>query len=166
MQLSDKTIRQMLKEREQIIIEPEPMDEHFQPATVDLTISNSFRYLRGSGTITNEAFQIRPRGFLLACTQQRVFVGDRISAQVKGKSSLARQGLMVECAGFVDPGFAGQITLELFNMGDEYFRVRAGMPIAQIAFFHLDQPVERMYGADGLNSHYQYQRGATKAHQE
>ena len=41
-------------------------------------------------------------------------------ARVEGKSSLARYGLLIHStAGFVDPGWSGQLTLEFSNAGQE-----------------------------------------------
>ena len=40
---------------------------------------------------------------------------DNLTAFVEGRSSLGRLGLFIQNAGWVDPGFQGEITLELFN---------------------------------------------------
>lgn len=60
--------------------------------------------------------------------------GCGIEAQVCGKSSLARLGLVVENAGYIDPGFIGTITLELFNQEKYPILLKKGMLIAQIKF--------------------------------
>ncbi|MET0410646.1 MAG: dCTP deaminase, partial [Polyangiaceae bacterium] len=61
-------------------------------------------------------------------------------------------------AGFIDPGFTGQITLELSNIGVLPVRLYPGMRIAQLAFYPMSSPAERPYG-EQRGSHYQGQRG-------
>ncbi|MGA4923503.1 dCTP deaminase, partial [Bacillus subtilis] len=63
----------------------------------------------------NAMFVLFPQQFILAATE-RVTLGNELAGQVAGKSSLARLGLYVESAGFIDPGFDGPITLELYNV--------------------------------------------------
>lgn len=89
-------------------------------------------------------FAIEPGEFLLAATE-RVAVGNELVAQVAGKSSVARFGLMVESAGYIDPGFDGSITLELFNQLHRPLILTAGMPIAQLAVTRLDTPADISY---------------------
>lgn len=89
-------------------------------------------------------FAIEPGEFLLAATE-RVSIGNELVAQVAGKSSVARFGLMVESAGYIDPGFDGSITLELFNQLHRPLILTAGMPIAQLAVTRLDTPADITY---------------------
>lgn len=107
---------------------------------------------------------IEPGQFLLATTTERIALPSSLSARVDGKSSLARQGLMVHStAGFIDPGFEGQITLELSNVGPWSLPLVAGQRIAQLTFEFMDGKVERPYGTESLRSHYQGQEGPTSA---
>ena len=64
-------------------------------------------------------------------------------------------------AGLIDPGFSGQVTLELFNVSREPIRLHAGDRIAQITFQRLDQPCGMPYGHPERASKYQGQVGAT-----
>jgi dCTP deaminase len=61
-------------------------------------------------------------------------------------------------AGFIDPGFDGQITLELSNIGPIPVKLYPGMRIAQIVLYQMTSPAERPYGAE-RGSHYQGQIG-------
>lgn len=167
MMLSDRTIRALVDAGD-IVIAPTPGDKQMQPVSVDLRLGNSFTRLpvhRDSGhtsVLTN--YQVmRPGEFLLAATHERIRLAPHIAGEVKGKSTLARKGLLVECAGLVDPGFDGTITLELKNLSHLPIPLHAGMPIAQIAFYALDTAVIRPYGSTGLGSHYQGQTRATPA---
>jgi len=61
-------------------------------------------------------------------------------------------------AGLCDPGYRGQITLELSNLGRAPVALTPGMRISQLTFTELSSPAERPYGAD-RGSKYQDQSG-------
>lgn len=104
------------------------------------------------------AYTLAPNGFGLFSTIEKVRVGANLAAAVAGKSSRAREGLAVEFAGWVDPGFEGQITLEIKNNLPFPIKMTAGMPICQIIFEELRTRALRPYGERG---HYQLQEGPT-----
>lgn len=79
-------------------------------------------------------------GFCLAVTQETIRVPPHMVARVEGKSSLARQGLLVHItAGFIDPGFSGPITLELACVNGRGIILYPGMPICQVSFEYLQE---------------------------
>ena len=91
----------------------------------------------------------------------------RLSALLflEGKSTLGRLGLMIHStAGYVDPGWDGELTLELSNVANLPIILHPGMRIGQLSFERMSSPVERPYGCKDLGSHYQGQRGATPSH--
>lgn len=158
MQLSDRSIRRLLG-LGFMSIEPLPRDSQFQPATVDLTLG-ALRTPDGSGL----PYVLKPGEFLLGATLEVVRLPRDIAAQVKGKSTWARRGLLVECAGFIDPGFKGNIVFEIKNLHEtEDILLRYKDRIAQIAFYQTDHPCDRAYGDPALGSHYQGQSGVTPA---
>jgi len=149
-----------------------------QPASLDLRLGSDFiRYLKPDRPIDPEKpdreferingveeYAIRPGEFLLATTLERVGISPNIAARVEGKSTLGRLGLIIHStAGFVDPGFKGNITLEMTNINSRPIILRSGMKICQISFYRMDSPVERPYGHEKLGSHYQNQSGVTPA---
>ena len=80
-----------------------------------------------------------------------------LTAFIEGRSSIGRMGLFVQNAGWVDPGFEGEITLELFNANQRVpIRLQAGRRICQIVFARTDQPSEAPYAGKYLG-----QRGPT-----
>ena len=82
-----------------------------------------------------ETFIIEPFHFVLARTIEHIELPAHICAMVGGKSSLARLGLSIhQTGGFVDAGFRGTLTLELFNANCRPIKLYAGMPIAQLMF--------------------------------
>jgi dCTP deaminase len=63
----------------------------------------------------------------------------------------------------VDPGFVGQITLEVSNEGNKPITIEAGDRICQIVFEKLQSPSERPYGHEDRNSKYQEQSGPVES---
>lgn len=61
-------------------------------------------------------------------------------------------------AGIVDPGYRGQITLELSNLGSAPVSLTPGMRISQLTFTELSSPARRPYGSE-RGSKYQDQKG-------
>jgi dCTP deaminase len=115
----------------------------------------------------SEGYVLLPGRCLLGSTVERVTIPNNLAARVEGKSTLGRVFLVTHCtAGFIDPGFDGQITLEIVNLGPWRILLRPGMKIAQINFTQLTQPCARPYGSPGLGSHYQGQQGPVAAHQK
>jgi len=164
--LSDVSIRGELQAGE-LRIDPPPTPIRIQPASIDLSIGEEIKWANGMGVkITQgDGFRLHPRKFVLGHTQEYVRVPAHLVAQLNGKSSLGRRGLLVHStAGYIDPGFQGHITLELCNIGHEVIYLELGMLIAQLILIQLTKPCERPYGHPDLNSHYQGQIGATLAH--
>jgi dCTP deaminase len=172
--LSDVDIRRQVTQGHLGI---EPFDPAaLQPASYDLTLDREFLIPNPEVTevdladvpenhmtalrVDNEGLTVEPGEFLLACTRERVTVGEGLLGRVEGKSSIGRLGLIVHItAGFIDPGFTGQITLELFNASPWDLVLYPGQRIAQIAFSFLATTPARPYGQAG--NHYQGQVGPT-----
>lgn len=181
MVLSDRDIK---REIEAGRIALEPFDAHLvQPASVDVRLGADFRVFRNSSHVAIDpekhqpdlteqvvveddgAFVLHPGQFALGTTLERIVVPDDLLAKLEGKSSLGRLGLMIHStAGYIDPGWDGQITLELSNVANLPILLRPGMRIGQISFERMSSPVDVPYGSPELGSHYQGQRGATAGH--
>lgn len=160
--LSDASIRKQMRLR-RIVIDPEPQDWQLQPASVDLTLAGDFMYpFEDDKHLHQDYFHIGPGECVLGTTVERLAVPTDLVARVEGKSSWGRRFIQVHStAGFIDPGFQGQITLELTNLADVTQSLPVGSAIAQVSFQWVDQPVERPYGTPALSSHYQNQKGVT-----
>ena len=92
----------------------------------------------------------------MATTKEYISLPDNLTAFVEGRSSLGRMGLFIQNAGWVDPGFSGEITLELFNANRCAIELQAGRRIGQLVFAQMDQAASSPY-----HGKYQGQRGAT-----
>lgn len=109
-----------------------------------------------------EAFVLHPGEFVLAATLERVTLGPALAGRLEGKSSLGRLGLVTHAtAGFIDPGFTGQVTLELSNVATLPIKLWPGMKVGQLCFIRLTSPAAAPYGQGAAGSRYQGQQGPT-----
>ena len=154
--ISDHTIKQLLQSGELGI---EPITEvQIQPASVDLRLGDHFLKVNEnySGiisldqeteyeSIVSDEIIIPPHSFLLATTQEKVRLPNDVTAFVEGRSSIGRIGLFIQNAGWVDPGFEGQITLELYNANRLPIRLQSGRRICQLVLAKMDKEAEHPY---------------------
>lgn len=165
--LSDKTIIKMLNNNTLKITPVEK--EQIQPASVDIRLGDTFGIVEDSptGIITLEneikyktikidTYVLLPGQFVLATTMEYFELPNNLTAFVEGRSSLGRMGLFIQNAGWVDPGFKGEITLELFNANRCAIELRSGRRIGQLVFAELDD-----FALNPYNGKYQGQKGAT-----
>lgn len=142
-----------------------PIDvSQVQPASLDVRLAGQFiRHPDGQffETDARYPYHLEPGGCVLGCLVERFALPEDVVARVEGKSSWARHFLTVHSAGFIDPGFRGDVTLELKNDGHATLELTPGALIAQVSFQWLVAPARRPYGTEGLGSHYQNQEGAT-----
>ena len=162
--LSDRDIRLRTNE----LFKGSIKDECIQPASVDLHLDKTLKTMDGElKNLKLGGYELQPGEFILGSTEEYVTMPRDLVAQVDGKSSLGRLGIAIHItAGFMDPCFKGNVTLEIKNVSDKPFTLKYGMPIAQIVFFTLTSPVERGYGDEGLNSHYQNSEGVISSKYE
>jgi len=144
------------------------------PNSIDVRLSDEFRDYRGymatpidpyderdvmlGQVIRTGPLVLQRHESILASTIETITLPKTICAELNGKSSLARLGLQIhQTGGWVDAGFIGQITLELFNAGKRPLKLIPGMPIGQLVF-HPTEEAEKGYG-DRKSSKYQGQKG-------
>jgi dCTP deaminase len=96
------------------------------------------------------AFDANPPMKALAYTIEDFHMPAGVSGAVCDKSSFARV-FVTAFNTFFDPGFWGNATLELVNLGDKPVRYMAGDPVCQFIFTWLDKPTDRPY--DGKYQH-------------
>lgn len=163
--LSDRDIRERIAAGDLVV---DPLAEgQVQPASIDLRLGNHYlkvdensmeslslvappRYVE----IVSEEMVIPPHSFLLATTTEYLRIPDDLTAFVEGRSSIGRMGLFIQNAGWVDPGFEGTITLELYNANRLPIKLRSGRRICQLVLARMSQPCEVPY-----RGKYQAQRG-------
>ena len=178
MVLSDRTIRAEIAAGRIVI---DPYDASLvQPSSIDVRVDRKFRVFHNArhpyidvrkpmDDLTElvvardgEAFVLHPGEFVLGQTLERIGLPDDTVARLEGKSSLGRLGLLIHStAGFVDPCWEGNLTLELSNVANLPITIYYAMPIGQLSFMQMDGPVENPYGADAVGSKYQGQSEPT-----
>lgn len=159
---SDADIKEALNKNE-IGITPFYHDQ-LQPASYDLRLGPEFLgfaahnvgHIDPAVNQTGELYEVletrdgaifvHPGQFVIATSLEEFRFSSEVIGRVEGKSSLGRLGLLIHAtAGFMDPGFEGEVTLEITNVAPVPIKLYCGMPIAQMAFDRLDTPAHRVY---------------------
>ena len=135
----------------ELVCEPLTTDS-IQPASIDCRLGTHFLLVENHAMDTikmdeeikyrevdSDTITIPPQSFLLATTMEYVKVPDDVTAFVEGRSSIGRMGLFIQNAGWVDPGFEGRITLELYNANSLPIQLKAGRRVCQLVFCKMDQ---------------------------
>jgi len=92
---------------------------------------------------------------LLGRTLEEFTIPNGYAAELVGRSSFARLGLMVTVTGgFINPGWRGRMPLQMVNFSPNSIRLISGIPICQIRIVRLTDKAERTYGLLELNSKY------------
>src|SRR3954467_15834864 len=136
--LSDTDIRERVARGDLKVGPLEDETLQIQPASIDVRLSDEFVNHRPShGSCLDprdpqalvaasqrlhvpygEAFVLHPGEFGLGSTIEEVAIPADLVATVDGRSSIGPLVVAIHAtAGFIDPGFEGQITLELSNIG-------------------------------------------------
>jgi dCTP deaminase len=174
--LSDRSIRAELQGGG-IVIEP-LADDAIQPSSVDLRLDATFRIfhnhsvplldVRTDQSSITESIELadgrpltlQPGELILGSTLERVAISDRLVGRLEGKSSLGRLGLLIHStAGFIDPGWSGHLTLNLYNAAKLPILLYPGMKVCQVSFLEMTTAAEAPYGSQRARSKYQGQRG-------
>ena len=178
MVLSDRTIKEELAKGRIVI---DPLGEGcVQPASVDVHLDRRLLVFRNSRRayidvredmsdltemveIVDEVpFILHPGEFVLGSTREHIELPDDLVARLEGKSSLGRIGLLIHStAGYVDPGWKGNLTLELSNVANLPVTLYLGMKIGQLSYLRLSTAAENLYGSAALGSKYQGQTDPT-----
>lgn len=170
--LNDKEIRERQASGD-LIVSPWS-DELVNPASLDFRLGNKFGEVKAttysfensskvfSRTVvpsdpttfeteyrTTDKYLLEPGGFVIASSLEDITIPNDLCFITKGKSSLGRLGLAnSDQAGFVDPGWSGFITLELYNHSQNTILLTAGMKIGQWVFYRCNPP-EKSYKDTG-----------------
>jgi len=139
--------------------------EQIGPSSVDLRLGNVFRVFRHAEVThidpkegisddlmsvvvkkEGEPFIIHPGEFVLSSTIESVSLPNDLVARLDGRSSWGRLGIVIHStAGFVNPGFRGQLTLEMANISKVPVVLWPGTRICQLTFEKLSSPAEVPY---------------------
>jgi len=105
-----------------------------------------------------QRFIVHPGEFILGTTMERLHVPDDLVGQLDGRSSLGRLGIIIHStAGFIDPGFIGNVTLEISNLNNIAVALYPNMRVCQLSFEQLSSDALHPY-AQRRVSKYQGQQ--------
>jgi len=150
-----------------------PFDESLiNPSSLDVRLGKTFsqvkpRYINIQPTqpgtfiteeVAQDRFILQPGDMVLSTLAEHIGLPSDISATLKGKSSLARLGIDNSSYGaWIDPGWEGDLVIEVANHGKYPIVLDSGMKIGQLIFFkHI--PAQVPYNLK-LNSKYMNQSG-------
>ena len=162
--LSDKKLRKLIKNND-LIIDP-ICETAIQPGSIDCRLGSHFLAIDENQDgvlsfdtpikyreIIKESIILPAKSFILATTIEHIKIPNGYSAFVEGRSSIGRMGLFIQNAGWVDSGFEGTITLELYNANSLPIKLEKGKRICQLVVCEMDQLSENPY-----NGKYQGQK--------
>lgn len=162
MPLSDREIWMELQAGS-LQIDPMPKVEQVKSASIDLTLYNKARVYKPIGGVAvrlsqvnanqladsvtdwidlDNNYELKPRdNVIIGYTAEKVSLPSFLSGRVEGRSSFARLGLSVHnTAPTIQPGFRGQIALELSNNGPFPLILEPGLIICQLILERLVHP--------------------------
>lgn len=166
--LSNRDIWDRL-ERGEIVIRPRPPRAAYGGASVDLLLHDEIRmfdvlrcpyidyerveqdreYLESitfaRRLAPGEPLILHPGKVVICSTVEWVEIPADLCAELHGRSSLARIGVLPHTAGKIDPGWKGRLTLEVSNVGEIPVAFYAGKAICQMVFHELSSPADLSY---------------------
>ena len=181
MVLNDKDIRERIEFDDLITIphyiyshHPEKYDASIQPCSYDLTLSKEFKQIKKQSCVypnksyvdlhdpveyvtipykggTFDGVVIGAGEFMLGVTNEIVHLPADIGAMLIPRSSFGRLGLSLDFGNWIDPGYCGTLSIQIFNASPNPIRLVAGMRAVQLVFIKLTDACEHPY-----NSKYQH----------
>jgi len=133
------------------LINPASLDVRLgENLLVELPTTTSLVPYSIAGHSKEKPFMLQPHEFVLAETVEEFNLPDCVAGQLALKSSRAREGIEHLLAGYIDPGYAGRLTLELQNVRSMHaVALWPGMRIAQIVFHKMSMLPGKSYSVTG-----------------
>jgi dCTP deaminase len=144
-----------------------------EPASMDLHLGGEIKIPAATGVVEVDdeetypdhyerscEYSLKPGKFALGNTEENLTIPEDKVGILHGRSSVGRLGLFIHNAGFIDPGFSGQITLELFNAAPYPIKLKESMRICQLALHDMKTRPDVAYSEENGNK-YNFQTGPT-----
>ncbi len=123
------------------------IQENLQPASYDLTIGE---LEEGKSRI------LRPQESILVCSKEKVDIPRNRAGIVIQRSSFFRMGILMG-VGWIDPGYQGNITARLFNLGSEIIDLSKIDTFAQLIIMEVSG------NTGSYDGHYQNSEGIVES---
>jgi len=170
MMLSDIDIFKLIK-RKKLIIIPPPKQKDIRGADIELHLSNRIlKYkntpadLKDDSTFTFEevslnrsGYKLKPGEFILGSTIEKVKIPNGYFGFIETKGNIGRAGIQTHNTdGHIDPGFSGNITLEIKNNSNRSIIIYPKITFVYLYIFKLSSKCSHPY-----RGKYQNQKGPT-----
>jgi len=134
------------------VLSDEEILEHLKNGEIEITpFETSCLNPAGYDLRTSSKVILEPKQHKLTATLETVELGLKVTAFLHIRSSLAREGGIGSFA-VVDPGFRGQLTLNICNAGEKEITIKEREPIVQIVFHKLGDSAKKGYSGSYQNS--------------
>jgi dCTP deaminase len=158
--LSDHDLKELIKEN--LLIVESDNRIHINPTSIDLCLGSTIiKYIAPQTIkpstdkpdfyeidISNSSYKLRPRDFVLGTTKERVSIPNGYQGFIETKGNIARAGIVAHNNdGHIDPGFRGNITLEIVNHNNDEvdFELVPGMQICQLFIGKISSSCDSPY---------------------
>jgi dCTP deaminase len=157
--LSDRDIKKLIEDGK-LMIEPND-DLHISPASIDLRLGSilvryppqtiKFGFAKPQSEeidISSSEYKLHPGQFILGSTKEKVFIPNGYQGVIETKGDIARAGIQVHSNdAHIDPGFYGNITLEIKNLNncDVDVELISGIYICQLFIGKLSSSCDLVY---------------------
>jgi len=88
---------------------------------------------------------LKPGDYVLVKTIEKVNMPDNIAAICRPRTTLQRSGVIL-ITGATDPGYYGELTFAMCNMGKNNFKLELGARIVRILFFEVSEVISQYRG--------------------
>ena len=166
-------------QNKEIMFEPDIEEDQISICSVNLRVGKTFNKIKRkeghiinpslttaddlyeSLTTSNDKIILQKNDFVLAPTYEYLIMPNNLAAMIEGRSTFARYGLSAHItAPFINPGFQGNITLEMYNHADMEIFLEAGKTkICQLIFFEISEAIDPKI-VESL-SKYRFQKNTT-----
>jgi len=133
--------------------------ENIQPASIDLRLDALIKVFKSGYVLTpeedNKAFfderkidkeyLLQPGELILGQTLEEIGIPRECNAHIHNRSSLARLGLNVAMASYINPGYAGRLPIVIKNNGPLPVKLVPGLRICQVELSDVEPTPLRDY---------------------
>ncbi len=150
----DSSAVDLLLHEDIIILDKNTSGVIIAPAKPDFGVMDILERHGRRHSLADGFYQLKPHQLIIGKTLEHITLPGHLAARIEGKSTIARLGLSVHVtAPTVLAGFAGNLYLEINNIGPFPIQLEKDMKIAQLILEHVGLPPSR-----GYLGRYQHQR--------
>ncbi|MCL2009211.1 MAG: dCTP deaminase [Synergistaceae bacterium] len=132
-----------------------------QPSSLDLTLDEKIKIPKAGikinpsqgvtetqydiCSISDGEYELLPNEMILAQVHEKLKIPENYCCSVMNRSSISRLGLDVAMAGYINPGYAGQLPIIIRNNGSFSVKLLPGLRICQLVLHKVEPTPLRDY---------------------